>query len=62
MNQLLNERLCKQLVAEYFRRTQRGNEKPAVVLRELMQTTYAQGVTAGQQTQQVPAIPGTDHV
>lgn len=46
MSKLINEALCKQLVAEYFRRTRHGAEKPAVVLRELMQVTYSQGYTA----------------
>lgn len=43
---LINEALCKQLVAEYFRRV-RCDEKPAVILRELLQVTYSQGYTAG---------------
>jgi hypothetical protein len=47
MSKLLNERLCKQLVAEYFHRTKRGHEKQAVVLRELMHIIYAQGHQAG---------------
>lgn len=66
MSTLINEGLCKQLVAEYFRRTRRRAEKPAVVIRELMQTTYAQGFQVGAATQPVaisaqgvPAITGT---
>lgn len=56
MSKLINEGLCKQLVAEYFRRTRYGAEKPAVVLRELMQITYSQGYTAAGQAQ-APASP-----
>ena len=43
---LINEGLCKQLVAEYFRRV-RMDEQPAVVLRELLQTTFSQGYAGG---------------
>lgn len=43
---LLNERLCKQLIQEYYRRIY-GGERPKVVLHGLIHEVYAQGVTAG---------------
>lgn len=43
---LLNERLCKQLINEFHRRTF-GGERPRVVLHALLHEVYAQGVAAG---------------
>lgn len=54
---IINEGLCKRLVAEYFRRTKAQGERPAVVLRELMQTTYAQGYTVGRRLGQRDGAP-----
>lgn len=43
---LLNEHLCKQLIAAFYRRVRNG-EKRAVVLHSLLHEVYAQGVAAG---------------
>ena len=53
MSKIINEGLCKRLVAEYFRRTQGGRETSTAVVRELMQVTYAQGWQAAR------TVPGT---
>jgi hypothetical protein len=48
MPTLMNERLCKMLIAAFYRRVRQG-DKPVVALRALLNEVYAQGVTAGQQ-------------
>lgn len=48
MTTLLNERLCKQLIAAFFRRVRNG-EKIAVILHSLLHEVFAQGVAVGKQ-------------
>lgn len=43
---LIPEAVCRQVVAEFFRRTGAG-EKRSVVLRALMQAAYSQGAVRG---------------
>lgn len=50
MTKLIPEGLCKQIVDQFERRTNkyaRTPEKPRVVLRELMQTLYSQAYAQG---------------
>lgn len=46
---LLNEGLCKQLIAQYYRRIYSG-ERAKVVLHALLHEVYAQGVVAGRKS------------
>lgn len=59
MSAMIPEMVCKKLVAEYFRRV-RCDEKPAVILRELINVVYAQGFTAGQSALAVEPEPATE--
>lgn len=54
LGHVLNEGLCKTLISKYFRRTQRGGERQAVVLHELIHEVYAQGHQAGRGAKQQP--------
>lgn len=47
MATIMNERLCKMLIAAFYRRVRNG-EKPVVALRALLNEVYAQGVATGQ--------------
>lgn len=48
---IINEGLCKQLLAAFYRRVKSG-EKHGCVLRALLNEVYAHGVTVGKQQQQ----------
>jgi hypothetical protein len=52
MTKLIPEGLCKQIIHQFERRTNKyargGPEKPRVVLRELMQALYSQAYAQGQ--------------
>lgn len=52
MSIILAEALCRQLLRDYFRRT-KGGESPGLVLRELMQVTYAQGAAVTRQKESI---------
>jgi hypothetical protein len=50
MPKLMNEQLCKTLIAAFYRRVRQG-DKPVVALRALFNEIYAQGVAAGRRTE-----------
>lgn len=46
----ISEGLCKQLIAQYRRRTRNGSISQGTALRELINVVYAQGHQAGIQS------------
>ena len=49
-NAIINERICKQLIASFMRQTRGGGIKTGVALHELIHVVYAQGHQAGMQS------------